>query len=88
MAVNGQPLPDWDRFEEGARQREANFTSTDTAPDGNKIVSGAWWEVGTEQSLVSSKTALLRTLVRRWATCSHCESPPTNFLSKWPVSAK
>ena len=47
------PLPDWDRFEEGARQREANFTSTDTAPDGNKIVSGTWWEVGTEQSLVS-----------------------------------
>jgi putative ABC transport system permease protein len=53
MAVNGQPLPDWDRFEEGARQREANFTSTDTAPDGNKIVSGTWWEVGTEQSVVS-----------------------------------
>lgn len=53
MAVNDKPLPNWDEFEEGARQREANFTSTDTLPEGNKLVSGSWWEPGTEDALIS-----------------------------------
>lgn len=53
MAVNGAPLPDRDSAEGGARQREANFTSTDTAPEGNEIVEGAWWRAGTDDALVS-----------------------------------
>ena len=31
----------------------ANFTSTDTLPEGNKLVSGSWWESGTEDALIS-----------------------------------
>lgn len=53
MEVNGDTLPEWGPDAEGPRQREANFTSTDAKPAGNEIVSGEWWTVGSEESLIS-----------------------------------
>ena len=53
MEVNGNTLPEWGPDATGPRQREANFTSTDSKPEGNEILSGEWWPVGSEESLIS-----------------------------------
>lgn len=53
MAVNGEDLPKTDNREEGRRQRESNFTWSDSQPEGNELVSGGWWLPGTEEALVS-----------------------------------
>ena len=53
MEVNGKALPDWGADASGPRQREANFTSTDAKPEGNEILSGEWWSIGSDQPLIS-----------------------------------
>lgn len=53
MEVNGKALPDWGADASGPRQREANFTSTDAKPEGNEILSGEWWRVGSNLPLIS-----------------------------------
>ena len=53
MAVEGEELPITDDVEEGRRQREINFTWSDTLPNENRLVAGQWWEPGTEEALVS-----------------------------------
>ncbi|MEM8563506.1 MAG: FtsX-like permease family protein [Pseudomonadota bacterium] len=53
MAVNGIELPQTEDRTEDRRQRESNFTWSDTLPDGNKLYAGQWWEPNTEASLVS-----------------------------------
>jgi putative ABC transport system permease protein len=53
MAVQGVDLPSTDAVEEGRRQREINFTWSDTLPTDNKLLAGEWWAPGTEEALVS-----------------------------------
>ena len=53
MAVNADELPSTDDREEGRRQRESNFTWSDTLPADNRLVAGQWWEPHTEEALVS-----------------------------------
>jgi len=53
MSVQGADLPITDDVEEGRRQREINFTWSDTLPADNKLLAGQWWEPGTEEALVS-----------------------------------
>ena len=53
MAVNEQDLPTSPNYEEGPRQRETNFTWSNTLPAGNELVAGQWWEEGTSEALVS-----------------------------------
>jgi putative ABC transport system permease protein len=53
MAINGEQLPSTDDVEQDRRQRETNFTWSDTAPADNELVAGEWWTPGTDQPLVS-----------------------------------
>lgn len=53
MVVNGEDLPASDDSEDGRRQRESNFTWSDTLPPGNRLFAGQWWEAGTGEALVS-----------------------------------
>jgi putative ABC transport system permease protein len=53
VAVNGERLPSTENVEEERRQREINFTWSDELPVDNQLVSGEWWEPGTERALVS-----------------------------------
>lgn len=53
MAVNGIALAEG-RDEEGQpRQREANFTYSDTLPDANELIAGEWWSADSEAAEVS-----------------------------------
>ena len=53
MGINGIDLPLTDDREEGRRQRETNFTWSDSVPEGNALVAGEWWQPDTEAALVS-----------------------------------
>ena len=53
MSVNDEQLPETDDEEEGRRQRGANFTWSDTLPEGNKLLAGSWWEPGSRDAVVS-----------------------------------
>ncbi|MDA8752558.1 FtsX-like permease family protein [Halieaceae bacterium] len=53
MAVNGEELPRTDDREEGRRQREANFTWSDTVPQGNALLAGEWWVPESSEPVVS-----------------------------------
>ncbi len=53
MSVNGQELPATEKVQEDRRQRETNFTWSDTLPADNQLVAGQWWAPGTDQALVS-----------------------------------
>jgi putative ABC transport system permease protein len=53
MAVNGDELPRTDDREAPRRQRETNFTWSDTLPPGNRLVAGQWWAPQTDEALVS-----------------------------------
>tara|TARA_R110001592_G_scaffold363395_1_gene687545 strand:+ start:58973 stop:61447 length:2475 start_codon:yes stop_codon:yes gene_type:complete len=53
MAVNGVELPQTDDREEGRRQRETNFTWSDTLPPGNTLFAGEWWQAQTGEAVVS-----------------------------------
>ena len=53
MGINGTDLPRTDDREEGRRQRETNFTWSDTVPEGNALVAGEWWQRDTDAALVS-----------------------------------
>lgn len=63
MAVNGEPLPTWEEAAgDERRQREANFTWSETLPTDNELLAGQWWEAGTEQALVSVESAFAEDL--------------------------
>jgi len=53
MSVNGVALPEKEQQQEGPRQRETNFTWSDSIPADNKLVAGQWWEPGSSEPLVS-----------------------------------
>jgi putative ABC transport system permease protein len=53
MAVNGEQLPRTDDPEAQRRQRETNFTWSDSLPPGNRLVAGQWWSPQTDAALVS-----------------------------------
>ncbi|MCB1687787.1 MAG: FtsX-like permease family protein [Halioglobus sp.] len=53
MSVRGEELPSTDDVQEGRRQREINFTWSDTLPNENRLLAGQWWEPGTDEALVS-----------------------------------
>jgi len=53
MAVNGEELLRTDDPEEDRRQRETNFTWSDSVPTGNRLLAGDWWPTGTHEALVS-----------------------------------
>ncbi len=53
MAVDGEPLADGEKPSEERRQREANFTWSDTLPPENTLLAGLWWPADTSEALVS-----------------------------------
>ena len=53
MSVNGENLPATEVVQEDRRQRESNFTWSDTLPLDNELVAGEWWAPGTDEALVS-----------------------------------
>lgn len=53
MAIDNEELPRSDDPEQSRRQRETNFTWSDSLPEGNDLVAGQWWSVDTEEALVS-----------------------------------
>ncbi|MEH6634065.1 MAG: FtsX-like permease family protein [Halioglobus sp.] len=53
MAVNGVELPSTQDRQQDRRQRESNFTWSDTLPADNVLLSGQWWSANTDEALVS-----------------------------------
>ncbi|RLA52116.1 MAG: ABC transporter permease [Gammaproteobacteria bacterium] len=53
MSVNGVELPRTDDVQPGRRQRESNFTWSDSLPADNRLLSGQWWPVDSDEALVS-----------------------------------
>jgi putative ABC transport system permease protein len=53
MSVNGVGLPLTDDEQQGRRQRESNFTWSDSLPADNRLLSGQWWSPDSEEALVS-----------------------------------
>jgi putative ABC transport system permease protein len=53
MAVNGTELPRTEDRQQDRRQRESNFTWSDTLPADNVLLSGQWWSPDTDEALVS-----------------------------------
>ncbi|MEZ5570044.1 MAG: FtsX-like permease family protein [Halioglobus sp.] len=53
MSVNGVDLPSTDDPTVERRQRESNFTWSDTLPDGNELLQGQWWQADSDEKLVS-----------------------------------
>jgi len=53
MSVNGIELPRTEEEEEGRRQREVNFTWSDSVPSQNVLTQGQWWAPDSEEALVS-----------------------------------
>ena len=53
MTVAGQDLPRTADREQSRRQRETNFTWSETLPEGNSLLAGEWWPADTEEALVS-----------------------------------
>lgn len=62
MEVNGEALPRWEdaETETAPRQREANFTWSDTQPVGNELTAGEWWPADTADSWVSVEEEFAR----------------------------
>ncbi len=53
MAVAGEALPATSGDGEGRRQRETNFTWSESVPPGNVLVQGDWWPADTDSAEVS-----------------------------------
>jgi putative ABC transport system permease protein len=54
MQVDGVDLPTREDAEiDGPRQREVNFTWSETLPEGNELVAGQWWQAGSDAAQVS-----------------------------------
>jgi putative ABC transport system permease protein len=62
MELNGAALSRWEETETetAPRQREANFTWSDTQPAGNKLTTGEWWPAGTTKAWVSVEEGFAR----------------------------
>lgn len=62
MEVNSQALPRWEEAETetAPRQREANFTWSDTQPVGNELTAGEWWSPQSTEPLVSIEEGFAR----------------------------
>jgi putative ABC transport system permease protein len=53
MGVNGEELMRTEDREQSRRQREINFTWSDTLPTGNRLTAGEWWQPQSSEALVS-----------------------------------
>ena len=53
MSVNGVELPRTEDRQQDRRQRESNFTWSDTVPADNRLSAGHWWAPNTQESVVS-----------------------------------
>lgn len=55
LSVNAEELPEWREVEgKGVpRQREANFTWSDSLPEGNLLIDGEWWDAGDTRAWIS-----------------------------------
>ena len=55
LSVNAEELPEWREVEgKGVpRQREANFTWSDSLPEGNLLIDGEWWDPGDTRAWIS-----------------------------------
>lgn len=53
IEVNDAVLPEWRNAQGGPRQREANFSWSETLPANNELVSGRWWSEGRDTAEVS-----------------------------------
>lgn len=53
MSINEEQLQSTDDKSEARRQRESNFTWSESLPSGNELVAGQWWEAGTRDAVVS-----------------------------------
>jgi len=53
MAIGDEDLPVTDDRENPRRQRETNFTWSDTLPEGNRLFAGTWWSAQSDEALVS-----------------------------------
>ena len=53
MSVNGIDLPRTEDRQQDRRQRESNFTWSDTLPADNRLLAGQWWSPNTSEALVS-----------------------------------
>ncbi len=53
MSIGGEDLPVTEDRENSRRQRETNFTWSDTLPEGNRLAAGQWWSAQSDQALVS-----------------------------------
>ena len=62
MSVNGVDLPRTDDRQQDRRQRESNFTWSDTMPAGNRLLAGQWWAADTQEALVSMERAFAERL--------------------------
>jgi putative ABC transport system permease protein len=62
MEVNGEALPRWEeaQTEAAPRQREANFTWSDTQPSGNQLTAGEWWSADSLEPWVSVEEEFAR----------------------------
>lgn len=62
MELNGAALPRWEEAETetAPRQREANFTWSDTQPAGNQLTAGEWWPADATEAWVSVEEGFAR----------------------------
>lgn len=62
ISVNDAQLPKWEEvMEDGSpRQREANFTWSESLPTGNELLQGEWWSADTQGAWVSIEEEFAR----------------------------
>ncbi|WP_232059228.1 ABC transporter permease [Kineobactrum salinum] len=88
MAVNGEDLPRrGEEQQEGRRQRGANFTWSDSVPEGNSLVAGQWWQEGSSEALVSVEQEFAQRLGLGLGTGWACRLALNHSRSRCRVSA-
>jgi putative ABC transport system permease protein len=53
MSVGDNDLPSTEDVQQDRRQRETNFTWSETLPADNRLLAGQWWSQGSEEAVVS-----------------------------------